>query len=82
MSQSIESRIKARNKREATRAWAASISAEREKQDEAENRLRRAYVAASKVMLDWLGDDYGAVSGKRNDAHAPIFAALISAYRE
>ena len=55
---------------------------ELERVQAAEYRMRRAYVAASKVMMDWLGDDYTSQNAPRNEAHAPIFAALISAYRE
>ena len=79
MSQSIESRIKERNKREATRAWAASISAERKKRNEAEARLNRAYEAAHKAL--GLGTLKGHPTTLSPET-ATILAALITIYKE
>ena len=72
MIQSTEDR-----KREATRAWAASISAQAKREEEAERRLNRAFQAAQKIMIGLSDDDY-----EMDDGHSRIFAALITAYKE
>jgi len=74
MSQSIEERS-----REATRAWAASITEESKKQEEASKRVQRALSAAREAL--GLPDLKGHPISMSSET-ATILAALITAYKE